>query len=62
MFFSRYHWEMIREAVETQHSFLLYLSRNQFLIIPRRCFQCGDDINRFRDLLKGILGAKAKFG
>jgi YcxB-like protein len=61
LFFSRYNWEMIREAIETQHNFLLYLSRNQFLIIPRSSFQSSDEINQFKELLKEILGSKAKF-
>jgi YcxB-like protein len=60
LFFSRYNWEMIRDAIETQHNFLLYVSRNQFLIIPRSCFQNSDEINQFKDLLKDILGSKAK--
>ena len=60
LFYSRYNWEMIREAIETQHNFLLYISRHQFLIIPRNCFQSSDEVNQFKNLLKDILGSKAK--
>lgn len=56
----RQNWGNIREAFETKSNFLLFISLNQIFIIPKRCFQGGEDISRFKDLLKNKLGSKAK--
>jgi hypothetical protein len=53
-------WDNIREVFETKSNFLLFIALNQMYVIPKRCFQNDEQINLFRELLKGQLASKAK--
>jgi len=53
-------WENIREAFETKHNFLLFISRNQMYAIPKGCFANADEIANLRTLLSQSLGKKAR--
>lgn len=53
-------WNNILRAHETNNSFLLFISRNQIYIIPRRCFQDVEQIARFKQMLISRLGSKAE--
>lgn len=57
---SRFKWDLIREARETAHSFLLFIAHGQMIIIPRRSFASEEDIILMRELLRRELGRKAK--
>jgi YcxB-like protein len=57
---SRTGWDIFREAFETKHNFILFISLNQMYIIPKRCFQQDNQIEQFKAILKDKLGAKAK--
>lgn len=52
-------WNNILRAIESQHSFNLFIHKNFFLLVPKRCFASPTDIQRFRDLLRRNLGGKA---
>ena len=52
-------WESIQKAIESRHSFNLFLNRSFFIIIPRRCLRTDDDVMHFRSILRGALGEKA---
>jgi len=52
-------WDSIQKAIESRHSFNLFLNRNFFIVIPHRCLKSRDDIVSFRTILRGALGEKA---
>jgi hypothetical protein len=45
-------WGNISEVAETKSDFLLFVAYNQPVVIPKRCFQDGEQIDRFRMLLQ----------
>lgn len=52
-------WESIQKALESRHSFNLFISRKLFIVIPRRCLKTHDDVLNFRSILLRALGDKA---
>lgn len=52
---SSFGWRHIYRVCETRRSFLLFISRYQFLLIPKRCFESDDRMKSFRDLLQQCL-------
>lgn len=52
-------WESIQKAVESKHSFNLFISSKLFVVIPRRCLKTRDDVVHFRSILRAALGDKA---
>jgi hypothetical protein len=52
-------WDNIRSAVETKNDFLLFISRNQTCVIPKRSFTDKEQIGSFKTLLKSRLPTKA---
>ena len=52
-------WEAIVRAVESKHSFNLFIHKSFFHTVPKRCFKHTEDIARLRTLLKQALGNKA---
>ncbi|MDT4967918.1 MAG: hypothetical protein QOJ64_2655 [Acidobacteriota bacterium] len=53
-------WENILSAFETKRSFLLFVSRNQMYVIPKRSFRDAEQVASFRHLLVSHLGPKAE--
>jgi len=51
-------WELVHEAFETRHNFLLFISDRQMYTLPKRCFN-EEQIALFRQLLRARLGQKA---
>jgi hypothetical protein len=54
-------WELLFQAVETKHNFLIFIARNLMYTIPKRCFQDSDQMADFRQLLRDHLAERAKF-
>jgi hypothetical protein len=54
-------WELLFQAVETKHNFLIFIARNLMYTIPKRCFQDSQQIEEFRELIREHLAEKAKF-
>jgi hypothetical protein len=55
-------WDLIREAVETKQSFLIFIAPQLMYTIPKRCFQGGEpQMEEFRQLLREQLAERAKF-
>lgn len=53
-------WESLEELKETEHEFLLYPQKPMFIILPKKSFASGQDIDGFRELALNGLGTKAK--
>jgi hypothetical protein len=53
-------WSNIFQAKETKENFLLFISRQQIYLIPKRSFQNDQEIDSFRMILKSNLASKAK--
>lgn len=56
---SQTRWTNLYRAVETGHSFLLYIGENQMYVIPKRCFSNGEHINSFKNLLQVCVPSQA---
>jgi len=55
-------WDLLLEAIETKHSFLLFISPQLMYTIPKRCFPGGElQMDEFRQLVREQLSEKAKF-
>lgn len=59
-FTTHHDWSNFREAVELKHSFLLFTSRNQMYLIPKRCFGGMEQMEQFRAMLRAHLSSNAK--
>ncbi|MFL6209587.1 MAG: YcxB family protein [Pyrinomonadaceae bacterium] len=53
-------WSNIYKVHETKHNFLLFIARNQMLVIPRRFFLNNEQISQFKELLRLKLPSKLK--
>jgi hypothetical protein len=53
-------WGNVLNAYETKHNFLLFISRNQMYIIPRRCFRDAEQIAAFKQMLVSHMNSKAQ--
>jgi hypothetical protein len=53
-------WVNVREAFETKSNFLLFISLNQFYLIPKSAFRDDNQIADFRQLLLRRVSSKAK--
>ena len=53
-------WDNIRRALETRHDFLLFVSRNQTYLIPKRAFRDDQQIASFKSLMRSCLSSRAK--
>jgi hypothetical protein len=51
-------WTNFYRAIETRHSFLLFISRNQMYSIPKRCFHDSQQMSAFRTLLGKTLAER----
>jgi hypothetical protein len=55
-------WDLVFQAVETKHSFLVFIARSLMFVIPKRCFQDGEpQMEDFRQLLREQVAERAKF-
>jgi len=53
-------WNNMLKAYETSNAFLLLISHNQFYTIPKRFFRSGEQITRFKEMLRSHLSSRAK--
>jgi hypothetical protein len=53
-------WDVMFQAVETKHNFLIFIARNIMYTIPKRCFQDNHQMEVFRQLLREQLMERAK--
>jgi hypothetical protein len=53
-------WDSIQRAVESKFGFHLFIQKNLFHFLPKRCLQQESDAALIRDILKSSLGDKAK--
>ncbi len=49
---THYPWSTFRQVKESKQSFLLFVSKRHFYIIPKRAFPDLAQLNNFRDLVK----------
>ncbi|HOX04977.1 MAG TPA: YcxB family protein [Planctomycetota bacterium] len=56
----RMSWDAVRAAHELQSSFVLFTADNQVNIIPKRFFQERAQIDGLREMLRQMLGQRAK--
>lgn len=58
---SFFEWSDFLKVQELEHMFLLYLSKNKAVVLPKRHFQTWDDINLFRDFVAAhVVSSKLK--
>ncbi|HEY5982276.1 MAG TPA: YcxB family protein [Anaerolineales bacterium] len=48
---SRFNWSAVKKFSENDRHFFLYTSSYQALVIPKRCFESGEEIQAFRELI-----------
>jgi hypothetical protein len=53
-------WVNVREACETKHNFVIFISHNLMYIIPKRCFEGPEQEAGFRELLREQLMERAR--
>jgi hypothetical protein len=53
-------WANVYRAVETTHNFLIFISRNQMFVIPKRYFHDEQKMRILRNLLQHHLPGKTK--
>lgn len=53
-------WHLFHKAHETSNDFFLFLSPNQAIMLPKRCFDSELQIDALRALLRAQVGEKAK--
>jgi hypothetical protein len=53
-------WESIQKAVESKRSFNLFITRQLFVVIPKRCIKSNSDFLNLRSILQQALREKAK--
>jgi hypothetical protein len=54
-------WPSFQKAIASGWAFQLYSSPTQYVLLPFRCFSSGDELLRFKQLLKQQLGSRARF-
>ena len=52
-------WDSVLRAVESKHSFNLFFTKSLFHVIPKRCLESPEDIERLKAILKRGLAGKA---
>ena len=45
-------WEAFQESVEIPSSFLLFLEKGEYYLLPKRCFERPNEVDGLRDLLQ----------
>jgi len=53
-------WDSYIKAVESKHSFNLFIQRRLFIVVPKRFIKSSSDLNRVREILKNNFGDKVK--
>jgi hypothetical protein len=57
---SHTNWDDFLKAVESKHSFNLFIQRRFFIVVPKRSIKSSADLDRIREILKKNFGDKAK--
>jgi hypothetical protein len=53
-----YDWSYFKKVIETNYAFILYLSDNTVIGLPKRCFSDKDDINKLKNILLSKFSGK----